>query len=127
MFKYFQHSGDRWPKHPKVWTPIEANSFEDVIEQIKDEMRVYDCDGGHERVYYIAISDGETKKYYQLDHEFYACWYEIEDTDDTEFTVENLFDLTEISKEEAHIPDDRDWLNISEFNYKLKKWPPKND
>lgn len=127
MFKYFEHLGDRWPKHPSPWKESDASSFEDVIDRIKDDRRIYDCDNGGERVYYIAITDGIDKKYYQLDHEFYGYWYDIEETGETEFEVDNNFELTEISKEEAHIPDDRDWLNVSEFNFKLKKWPPTND
>lgn len=126
LFKYFEQTDNRWPKHPKPWTKVEAFSLEGVFDILKENWRVWDCDGGGDREYFVAISDGDRNYYYKVDHDFYAYRYEIEGTSETEFTVENIFEVRDSTKEETHIPDDRDWLNISEFNYKLKKWPPAN-
>lgn len=127
-FKYFEHSNSNdWPNksnfkwteiHPAKWQ-VQVKDFETALEYLKeDEWWVNDCDGGNTLHYYVGISDGNEVKYYYVEHDF-SAWYGEEG-----FEVHNSFELKEISKEIAHIPDDRDWLDIGEYNYKLKKWPP---
>lgn len=126
MFKYFEHSSKEWPKKSIAWIDIKPESYEtkvvdfsSALEYLKDDWWVHDCDGGNTLNYYVGITDGTNIHYYNVEHEFCAYY------NDDGFEVKNYFEVKEISKTEAHIPDDRDWLNISEFNYKLKKWPLK--
>lgn len=125
MFRYFEQGDKSWPKGAIIWREImprsydiQVSSFETALLYLQDEWRVYDCDGGGEDTYYVAINDGSETKYFEVNHEFWAVFH-------PEFYVENSFTHKEITKKEAHIPDDRDWLNISEWNYKLKGWPRK--
>jgi hypothetical protein len=124
-FKYFMHESQDWPKQSIKWEDIKPESYEtqvkdfdSVLEYLKDEWWVYDCDGGHTYTYYLAVDSGEEVRYYLVTHDFSAYYSE------EGFTVDNYFEISRITKEQAHIPDDRDWLNISEYNYNLKKWPP---
>lgn len=127
MFKYFEHSDSECPKKPTPWKEIEGSSFDDVLDKLAEDWRVWDCDGGGDRDYYIGISNGAEPRYYRVHHEFYAVRGWDEELNESTFEVDNSFEIHDINKQEAHVPDDRDWLDISQFNYKLKKWPLKQE
>lgn len=131
-FKYFMHENQSWPETSIKWEEIKPKSydiqvtdFDSALEYLKDEWRVYDCDSGRERDYYVAITDGKEKRYYHVNHDFsWAYEYDEDDNFVNAGYVDNVYEVNQITKEEAFIPDDRDWLDIGKYNYKLKKWPP---
>lgn len=125
-FKYFEHEGKDWPKKPEKWIVVDpepwevkVTSFETALKYLKiEQWWVPDCDGGNTINYFVGICIANEVRYYNVEHEFWANY-----TEDG-FYVENVFEVKQITKSEAHVPDDRDWLDIGEYNYKLKKWPP---
>lgn len=128
MFKYFEHEGRDWPKTAVKWEEIKpqpyenpVTDFESALEYLKeDEWWVWDCDGGNTNTYFVGIKNEKETRYYEVEHEFWAQW-------EPAFQVHNYFTVKEIDKEKAHIPDDRNWLDLRQKSYpEIKKWPPKN-
>lgn len=134
MFKYHEYKGYIGSTKAIAWTKIEpkkyqvqVHDFDSALEWIKEnDWWVWDCDGGREDTYFVGLTDGKEYRYYKIDHDFWAN-HSWDDDGEHSFEVINTFEVKEITKDEAKVPDDRDWMNISEFNYKLKKWPLENE
>lgn len=127
MFKYFCHQNNSWPSHTRLnWEPIEPESYDDPVTDFKsaiewlkvNEWWVWDCDGGSTFNYRLGLSNGTETKYYLVTHDFTAYWGE------EGFQVDNFFEVSEIPKAQAFVPDDRDWLNLK---HSSAKWPPKQE
>lgn len=106
---------------PTKWIDIRGNTWIDAKRFIEKELRVFDTDHGGDNDEYVAVNIDGDLTYYKVHHE----WYWVDDEDASYSFVENDFTYQIISKEEAKIPDERDWLDVSPFNYNLKEWPPR--
>lgn len=134
IFKYHERQDYSGSTKNIEWKAIkpqsyetQVTSFETALEWLKEEWRVWDCDGGNDDIYFVGINNGIETKYYEVKHDFWANHF-WDDSGEHHFEVPNYFEVKEITKEESKIPNDRDWLNISPYNYKLaKKWPPDDE
>lgn len=99
-----------------------AKTEKSCMEYIKEELTVWDTDssGTENGTVGIKFDDG-SYKFYSYTHSWY--WSDWDDPDSRH--VANEFSFKKISREQANIPVDRDWLDIGPFNYRLKKWPQK--
>lgn len=80
-------------------------SEKEILYFLKKEMFVYDSDNCGEDISYVGFSSG---KYFKIFH----SWY-IEH--DPEWQINNDFEITEVTKEEAThkgVISDRNWLFV---------------
>ena len=119
-FRFYCNDMNGFDEKPTPWKSINASSFTDVINRYySDEIRVHDADNGGEDVYFFGISDGESTKYFRIDHSWYIYW-------DPDWNIDNNIEINEIPSGEAvGIPGDRDWVELRQTSYpEVKKWPP---
>lgn len=104
---------------PSEWNTFEASSFEIAVDKYcNDEMWVHDCDDGSDYNEVIAVKHDKVTRYFTINHDFWA------DRSDGEFTVQNYFTVKEIYKQEAKIPEERDWISVRQTSYpEHRKWP----
>lgn len=81
----------QYPEYFRWSFPVPKNF--DVIERIKEDQWVHDCDNcGSSTDYYVVVSDTDTK-YYKVEHEWGWNW-------DDENDLYNDFEIKEVTAAE---------------------------
>lgn len=102
------------------WKDIKATTLKAAKALVEENMWAYDADNSGEHVDYVAFKTEEGYKYFKVTHEWYWSDWDSEDR-----YVDNLFKWAEVTKEEAAIADDRDWMDLRQRVYpEILKWPP---
>jgi len=102
---------------------VPLKTMKDAKNLIENDLYIYDTDNAHEDDHYLVIIDDNGKyHYFKLHHEFYWHGWGSDDRH-----VENTFTWKEITKEEAKIPADRDYLDTRSKSTRSVNWPPKNN
>jgi len=103
------------------WKEIKGATTKDAMKWIREDLEVYDCDNSGDTTEYFAVKNNDgTYEYFVVKH---SWWWEDWFTENRH--VQNEYEFTKVTKEEAAIPDDRDWLSLNPTSNMPINWPPK--
>ena len=108
-------------KNTVAWEDIKGNSIEAAKAWVRNDLWVGDTDSSGDETEHFAIKLADEYRYFVVRHEWY--W---SDWDSVNRHVANTFKFKEVTKEEAKIGDDRDWMDLRPRGYPENlNWPPK--
>ena len=105
------------------WEDVAGKSIEAAKKFIREDLWVHDTDGAGEETCYVGIKLDNEYTYFKVTHSWYwVDWFEEHGSR----YVGNDTTFKKITKEEAAIADDRDWLDLRPTRHPENlNWPPK--
>lgn len=105
------------------WKDLNTRTLKAAKALVEEDMWVYDTDNSGDDIEYVAFKTDEGYRYFKVAHEWYwTDWF----SDNRH--VSNEFKWSEVTKEEAAIADDRDWMDLRQRSYpEVINWPRKID